>query len=240
MSATGDGQGDAGVAQVVKSTGDFGGSESRLEVVLPEARRDDRVAGLVREHQRVGPGLAEALDVISEDLSSRNGDRDRPNAGGRLRLLAEPLPRLEPDELLCHPHLLPLEVDPCTAQPHQLAAAHPGIDGQVDLRLVSIHHGLGQVDGLLLREEGHLAARDARRLDTITRVDRELLLLDRHLQHAAQGPVVAMDRRGREPGGELPPVLRTLSLRRRWSSREGRSYWLSRPDSRVRKSCRAM
>ena len=51
VGALGDGQRHACVPEVVESAGQTGSVEDRLEVVLPEARRDQRVGGLVREHE---------------------------------------------------------------------------------------------------------------------------------------------------------------------------------------------
>jgi hypothetical protein len=56
--------------------------------------------------------------------------------------------------------------------------------------------GLGQLDCLLSREEQHLPRRDRRRLDPVTGIGVDALLLDRHLQHSPQDPVVAMHRAG--------------------------------------------
>lgn len=96
-----------------------------------------------------------------------------------------------------------MEVDPGAAQPDELAPAHPAVDGQVDERPAPVGDGLGQVDALLPGEERHLPLRDPWRLDPVTGVGRDALLLDRHLQHAAQRAEVAVDRGRGEAVGDL-------------------------------------
>ena len=80
------GDGHAGVAEVVEPAAHTDPIKSGLEVALLEARREQRAAGLVREHQRVETGLGIALEVLGQDLGSHRGDRDRPEQIGLLSL----------------------------------------------------------------------------------------------------------------------------------------------------------
>lgn len=69
--------------------------------------------------------------------------------------------------------------------------------------------GLGEIDHLLPAQEDHLPVRDAGRLNPVTGVRHDLLLLHGHLQHPAQRAVVAVHRARGQSGGDLvvEPVL---------------------------------
>ena len=68
VGALSDGERHARV-QVMEPAHQTGGAQCRLEVVLTEARGDQRVAGTVRKNERVEPRGGEALDVLGQDPS---------------------------------------------------------------------------------------------------------------------------------------------------------------------------
>ena len=67
----------------------------------------------------------------------------------------------------------------------------------------------GESDHLVPIEERHLSFLDPGRVDALARVGEDLLFLNGNLQHAPEGPVVAMNRRRCEAGSDLvvQPVL---------------------------------
>lgn len=69
----GDRQGDAAVSKVMKSARHAGGSLRSGEVIVPEARRRDRMAGRVREDQTVRPGRGEPLQVEGQHVGVHVG-----------------------------------------------------------------------------------------------------------------------------------------------------------------------
>jgi hypothetical protein len=69
-----DGQRRARVPQVVEPASEAGGSQGWLEVVLPEARRDERPTGGTVEDQRIQVGRAEPLPDQA-DTGTRNATR---------------------------------------------------------------------------------------------------------------------------------------------------------------------
>jgi hypothetical protein len=114
------------------------------------------MAGGVGKDETVDARLRDRLQVGSEQAGGEPRDRDGADRGRGLRFLAEPLAAVQPHELLSHSHLPAADVDTAAAQTDQFAPPHARIDGHVDHRPVALGVRLGQVDGLLPREE-HLS-----------------------------------------------------------------------------------
>lgn len=84
MGALGDGQRDARIAEVVEAASHSRPAQRRLEVVLPEARRNEWVPGLVGEDKTVGPRSGVPSDMVGEQLGGHRRDGDRAHRGGGL------------------------------------------------------------------------------------------------------------------------------------------------------------
>ena len=150
---------DARVAQVVEPAGHAGSPPAPCGSGGSGSSRRQRVAGAVREHEGVRPGLDEPLEVVGEHRRDRRRDRDRAHAGGRLRRPPDPRPVLQLDELFGDAHLAPGEIDALAAQADELAPAHAGVDREVDQRPEALGVRLGQRAWPASQvEEGHLAA----------------------------------------------------------------------------------
>src|ERR1039457_6684849 len=89
------------------------------------------------------------------------------------------------------------------AEPDELAPAHPRVDREIDECAEPLTMRFRKLDGLFPREENHLSTWDVWRLHPIERVGENLLLLHGDLEHAPEGPVVAVDRARRDPGFDL-------------------------------------
>ena len=106
--------------------------------------------------QSVWTWRSEPLQVTGQDFGSDGREGDRSHRGRRLGLLAHPLPRLQPDQLLGHAYLASAEVELRPPKADQFAPAHPGVNGEVNQGPVAVAVGLRQVDSLAPVEEHHL------------------------------------------------------------------------------------
>ena len=116
------------MSKVVKSTRHAGvWRMARAKMIVPEARR--RSIGWPARFGNTNPSRpGEAKrSRWSPSMSCRERrDGDRPYRRRRvLGCFADPLPRLQTDQLLGHPHLAGPQIEPGPSQPDQLAPAHP-------------------------------------------------------------------------------------------------------------------
>ncbi|HKY74677.1 MAG TPA: hypothetical protein VJS45_00945 [Acidimicrobiia bacterium] len=203
MGALSDGQRHRGVAEIVEPETVQAGLElGRLPVGCVEARRGDGLARPVREDE---PGRAEERSVselLDEHVGQEPGDRHTTSPGSGLWRLPEEL-ALHLDELLEDGDRPAGDVDPAPLESDQLAPTQPGIGRRIDEHPEVRMHVLGQPVDLGGGEEAHLDRLDGRRLDPGARRLHQEVGLHRHPQQPAEGAEVAVDRRGRDAGGEL-------------------------------------
>ena len=199
----GDGQGDAGVAEVVEPARHAGSRPGPAEVVGLEARRRQRVAGGVREHEAVGLGRANSRRCGRASIAAVHAE-----------IVIERTPAVvfggwrihEPSSswMSCSVTrtLRPREVDLRTAQADELAPAHARVDGEVDQRPGSARWW-ASASAIAWSQSRNTISRFGHPggSDPVARVAEQRSLLDGDLQHPAQRPVVAVDRRRRQAGG---------------------------------------
>jgi hypothetical protein len=159
-----DGQGDGGVAEIVKTQPvESGGSPRRLPVPLVEDGPADRPAPHVDEHQPVPARLRAQRQLLLQLLRQERRDADGAGPSSSLGLLAHPPPlpasvevAADEDQLLGHGDLAPQEIDARPAQADQLTPAHSRLDRAINERAKPRVDGLGEVDHFLRGQEAHL------------------------------------------------------------------------------------
>src|SRR3954452_11145280 len=112
----------------MKAADDVGPPQRSTEVIVPEARRHDRVPGLVNEDQAVEPGSGEPLEMTGEQVCGEVRHGDGTDRRWCLGFLADPFARPQLDQLFGDPDLAGTDVDPAPAQTDELAPPHAGVD----------------------------------------------------------------------------------------------------------------
>jgi hypothetical protein len=150
------GQGDGGMAKVVKSqTVETHLLNRPTPVVAVEARRADWLTGLIREDEPVRPWERSCCQLMVEHVYEERRDADLAPAGLRLRRLPDRVV-VESHELLDDGDAAGEEIHTAAFQSDQLTPPKAGIGGHVDQDAKLWTDRLGQLLDLSRRQEPHL------------------------------------------------------------------------------------